>query len=193
MRTSAGWSEVATTTTECASASPRSRSMNSRTSRPRSPTRAITFTSAVVERAIIPSSEDLPTPEPAKMPSRWPRPHGTSVSSARTPSPTRSRIRGREKASGGAASVDRQALVAAQGSGHDLTRGLQLGGDRGVDLAFGGADYRAAALDAPIGVHLEVLDAAELRLQLLDRRGQQLEIARVDRDGHAVAVGETPK
>ena len=60
--------------------------MNSRTSRPRSPTRQITLTSADVERAIMPSSDDLPTPEPAKMPSRWPRPQGTSASSARTPS-----------------------------------------------------------------------------------------------------------
>ena len=50
--------------------------MNSRTSRPRSPTRQITLTSADVERAIMPSSDDLPTPEPAKMPRRWPRPHG---------------------------------------------------------------------------------------------------------------------
>src|SRR5919112_739718 len=63
-RTSAGWSEVATTTTERASPSgPRSRSMNSRTSRPRSPTRQMTLTCADVERAIIPSSEDLPAPE----------------------------------------------------------------------------------------------------------------------------------
>ena len=60
--------------------------MNSRTSRPRSPTRQMTLTSAVVERAIMPSSDDLPTPEPAKMPRRWPRPQGTSASSARTPS-----------------------------------------------------------------------------------------------------------
>ena len=46
-RTRAGWSDVDTTTTERASPSaPRSRSMNSRTSRPRSPIRAITLTSA---------------------------------------------------------------------------------------------------------------------------------------------------
>ncbi len=95
IRTSAGWSEVATTTTEWARASPRSRSMNSRTSRPRSPTRPITFTCAVVDLAIIPSREDLPTPDPAKIPSRWPRPQGTRVSRARTPRPTRSWIRGR--------------------------------------------------------------------------------------------------
>ena len=95
--------------------------MNSRTSRPRSPTSAITFTSALVDRAIIPISEDLPTPEPAKMPRRWPRPHGTSVSSARTPRPTRSsdprprqRVRRRRRSStrhgtpdGGAEAVQR--------------------------------------------------------------------------------------
>ena len=89
--------------------------MNSRTSRPRSPTRAITFTSAVVERAIMPSSEDLPTPEPAKMPRRCPRPHGTSASSARTPRSTRSSMRGRESASGGAAAVERGRPASARG------------------------------------------------------------------------------
>ena len=50
--------------------------MNSRTSRPRSPTSASTVTGASVPRVIIESSVDLPTPEPAKMPMRWPRPHG---------------------------------------------------------------------------------------------------------------------
>ena len=85
-RTSAGWSEVATTTTERARPSgPRSRSRNSRTSRPRSPTRARTETWASVPRAIIDSRLDFPTPEPAKRPSRWPRPQGMRVSMARTP------------------------------------------------------------------------------------------------------------
>src|SRR3954470_2878839 len=107
MRTSAGWSEVATMTTECPIASPRSRSMNSRTSRPRSPTRQMTLMSAVVERAIMPSSDDLPTPEPAKMPRRWPRPQGTMPSRTRTPRPTRSRMRGRSRASGGAPAAER--------------------------------------------------------------------------------------
>ena len=37
----------------------------------------------------MPSSDDLPTPEPAKTPRRWPRPQGTSVSSARTPRSSR--------------------------------------------------------------------------------------------------------
>ena len=57
----------------------------------------------------MPSSEDLPTPEPAKMPRRWPRPQGTSASSARTPSDTRSSMRGRASGSGGAASAGRHA------------------------------------------------------------------------------------
>ena len=84
--------------------------MNSRTSRPRSPTRQITLISAEVERAIMPSSEDLPTPEPAKMPRRWPRPQGTIASSARTPSDTRSSMRGRESGSGGEASAGRHCV-----------------------------------------------------------------------------------
>ena len=101
IRTSAGWSDVETTTTERASASPRSRSMNSSSSRPRSPTRQITFTDAVVARAIDPRSVDLPTPEPAKIPSRCPRPQGTSASRARTPSSSRSLMRGRSIGEGG--------------------------------------------------------------------------------------------
>src|SRR5436305_2069146 len=43
---------------------PRSVSMNSRTSRPRSPTRARTTTSHVVPSVSIDSRVDLPTPEP---------------------------------------------------------------------------------------------------------------------------------
>ena len=60
--------------------------MNSRTSRPRSPISASTVTGASVPRVIIESSVDFPTPEPAKIPMRWPRPHGIKVSIARTPS-----------------------------------------------------------------------------------------------------------
>ena len=54
----------------CKPSGPRSFSMNSSTSRPRSPIRAMTLTSAAVFRAIIPSNVLLPTPEPAKMPTR---------------------------------------------------------------------------------------------------------------------------
>jgi hypothetical protein len=79
--------------------------MNSRTSRPRSPTSATTFSSADVPRVIMLISVDLPTPEPEKMPMRCPRPHGTSVSSTRMPSDICSSTSCRSIADGGAASM----------------------------------------------------------------------------------------
>ena len=82
--------------------------MNSSTSRPRSPTRQITLISSDVARAIMPSNDDLPTPEPAKMPMRWPRPQGTNASRDRTPKDTRSLMRGRDRGSGGACSAGYQ-------------------------------------------------------------------------------------
>ena len=101
LRTTGGWSEVAMTTTERARPSgPRSSSRNSRTSRPRSPTREMTETSASVPWAIIDSSEDLPTPEPANRPMRWPRPTVTRVSSTRTPSSRGVSTRRRSRAEG---------------------------------------------------------------------------------------------
>jgi hypothetical protein len=66
-------------------ASPSVSSMNSRTSRPRSPTSAMTTLSKASARASIDSSVDLPTPEPAKMPRRCPRQSGAKISIARTP------------------------------------------------------------------------------------------------------------
>ena len=69
------WSEVATTTTDrFRPSSPRALSRKSFTSRPRSPIRAITFTSAVVLRAIIPRRTLFPTPDPEKMPILCPQP-----------------------------------------------------------------------------------------------------------------------
>ena len=59
--------------------------MNSRTSRPRSPTREMTLTSAVVYRAIIPKSVLLPTPDPAKIPILCPVPRVSIPSTTRTP------------------------------------------------------------------------------------------------------------
>lgn len=53
---------------------PRSRSINSPTSRPRSPISAITLISAFVFLANIPSKVLFPTPLPAKMPIRCPFP-----------------------------------------------------------------------------------------------------------------------
>jgi hypothetical protein len=101
-RARAGWSEVETTTTERARpSSPSVWSRNSRTSRPRSPTRPTTMTSASTKRASMPISVDLPTPEAAKMPMRWPRQIGVKTSSARSPvssrgpdQPAGQRIRG---------------------------------------------------------------------------------------------------
>ena len=99
---------------------PRSCSMNSRTSRPRSPTRAITLTSALVPRAIMPSSVLLPTPEPAKMPRRWPRPHGMRASIARTPSGQRLADRRPARARrAGAASIGRRASTGRGGQAVD--------------------------------------------------------------------------
>ena len=101
-RTIAGSLLVATTTTLLANpAGPRSRSRNSLTSRPRSPIRAITITSAEVYRAIMPSSTLLPTPEPAKIPIRCPSPQVNRPSNARTPVLSGRSMRGREQGCGG--------------------------------------------------------------------------------------------
>ena len=57
--------------------------------------------SASTLRASIDSSTDLPTPEPAKMPSRWPRQQVRNVLSARTPRSSGGPTRLRECAGGG--------------------------------------------------------------------------------------------
>lgn len=82
--------------------------MNSRTSRPRSPTSAITFTSACAPRAIIPSSVLLPTPDGAKMPTRWPTPSVISPSITRTPVGNGVSISLRASGFGGSCWVDTQ-------------------------------------------------------------------------------------
>ena len=64
----------ATTTERLSPSSPRLCSMNSFTSRPRSPISPTTMMSASVKRVIMPSNTDLPTPVPANRPRRWPRP-----------------------------------------------------------------------------------------------------------------------
>jgi len=61
--------------------------------------------SASVLRAIMPRRVDLPTPEPAKMPMRWPRPMGIMPSMARTPVTIRRVMRLRVRASGGRATA----------------------------------------------------------------------------------------
>ena len=97
IRSMAGWSLVATTSTlRRMPSSPKSFCMNSRTSRPRSPTRAITLMSAFTFLAIMPIRVDLPTPEPAKMPIRCPLPMVIRLSMAFTPNSIRSRMGGRD-------------------------------------------------------------------------------------------------
>ena len=59
--------------------------MNSLTSRPRSPTSAITLTSDSPPRASMPSRVLLPPPATEKMPTRWPSPAVSTASIARTP------------------------------------------------------------------------------------------------------------
>jgi hypothetical protein len=64
---------------------PSDSSRNCRTSLPRSPTSARTFTSASLLRAISPSSVLFPTPLPEKMPIRCPRPQVSRPSKQRRP------------------------------------------------------------------------------------------------------------
>ena len=84
-RSSGASSPVLTTTTQRRRpSSPRLFWRNSCTSRPRSPIRATTETSALVCLAIWPSSVLLPTPGPEKIPMRWPRPQVCRASTERT-------------------------------------------------------------------------------------------------------------
>ncbi len=103
MRSGAGRSDVATTTTERLRPSgPSSFSRNARTSRLRSPTSAITLTSASLCRDIMPSRVLLPTPLPPKMPTRCPLPQGSSPSMARMPVTSGSTMCSRSRGWGGA-------------------------------------------------------------------------------------------
>ena len=94
-------SDVATTTIDFFKpASPKSCSMNSFNSLPRSPTSAKTLISASEFLANIPKSVDFPTPLPAKIPIRCPKPIGVNVSIALTEVSKALSITGRLKASG---------------------------------------------------------------------------------------------
>ncbi len=75
----------ATTTERASPSGPRMSSMNSLTSRPRSPIRPTTVMSASVKRVIMPSSMLLPTPLPANRPSRCPCPTVSKALMARMP------------------------------------------------------------------------------------------------------------
>ena len=104
-RISGGSLDVETTITERLRPSSPITSRNSPTSRPRSPTSAITITSAAAPRHIIPSSVLLPTPLPPKIPSLCPRPQVVNASSARMPHPSGSRIGSRSSAFGADPSI----------------------------------------------------------------------------------------
>ena len=88
---------AATTTDRLRPSTPRSRSMNSLTSRPRSPISPTTATSAEVLRAIMDKRVDLPTPEPAKIPIRWPLPMVIKPLMDLTPTSTGLLILGRSR------------------------------------------------------------------------------------------------
>ena len=55
------------------------------TSRPRSPIKPTTMTSALQNRVIMASKTDLPTPDPATIPTRWPLPIVSREFTERTP------------------------------------------------------------------------------------------------------------
>ena len=154
--------------------------MNSRTSRPRSPTSASTVTAASVPRVIIESSVDLPTPEPAKIPMRWPRPHGMSVSMARTPSGSCVSIMRRESGCGAWCSTETRGRCAQRRSAVDRATETvehaaeQLGADRNRGRAFGCVRAVAGA------------DAAEIA----ERHAHQRVVAdRDDFGDHRAVVG----
>jgi len=101
-------SDVAHTITERAMPfSPRISSTNSRTSRPRSPIRAITLISHCAPRASMPSKVLLPTPAGAKMPIRCPSARVVIASITRTPVTIGCSIMRRVIGFGGSAKIGR--------------------------------------------------------------------------------------
>ena len=98
-------SPVDTTVMDRARLSASGPSRNSLTSRPRSPTSATTTVSKADDRAIIDRTVDLPTPEPAKMPTRCPSHSGVNRSMTRTPVRSGRRMRARVIAAGGCRSM----------------------------------------------------------------------------------------
>ncbi|MNP15191.1 hypothetical protein D3C76_1075370 [compost metagenome] len=90
---------------------PKSRSMKSNTSRPRSPMSAITLTSAEVLRAIIPMRVLFPTPDPAKIPTLCPLPILSNPSIALTPILIGSSTLGRFKGLEGNRNVELYAIL----------------------------------------------------------------------------------
>ncbi len=83
---------AAMTTARANPSAPKLSSINSLTSRPRSPIKPTTIISAEVNLVIILKRTLLPTPLPANNPMRWPRPTVSKELIARIPTSKGSRI-----------------------------------------------------------------------------------------------------
>src|SRR5215213_11589784 len=73
----------------------------------------------------------------------------------------------------------------------DLARPLELRLDTSVDLAGLAAHDRAAAAHATLLLHLEVLDAAQLLDQAVDRVAHDRHVRRVDLDRDPLPLDQT--
>ncbi|GDD62336.1 hypothetical protein BvCmsKSNP073_03635 [Escherichia coli] len=151
-RISGDSSAGATTTIDFASPSaPSEWSINSFTSRPRSPISPTTTISALVWRVIIPSSTLFPTPLPAISPTRWPLPMVSRPLIAFTPtssgSSTERRVKGlTEGGNGGRRSLPFRRPLPSSGSPRPFTtRPNQLSPIR-MSWAFSSGKTRAPAI-----------------------------------------------
>src|SRR3954453_9368267 len=91
-------------------------------------------------------------------------------------------------------SADNRASVSGAAAGEliieDLAGALELGFQRGVDLAVGGTDHRTAARHAALGLDLPVPDATELGHERLQAGAHELEVLGVDEHEHALALAQ---
>ena len=87
----------------------------------------------------------------------------------------------------------RRGRLAGQRGRDDLAGASELSVDARVDLAGVGPGDRAAPADPPVGLDREVLDPAELRLQLVDALAHQLQVIGVHDQRHAAAIGKVAK
>ena len=132
---------------------PRQSSRNERTSRPRSPMSARTLTSASDPLAISPSSVLLPTPLPAKMPTRCPCPHVKRASMARCPVTNGWRMRARS--SGGGVAALHRLLIAAVQRTAPVERPAQTVHDAAQQALAHRRDQTASQVrDAHAGMHV---------------------------------------
>ncbi len=145
--------------------------MNSRTSRPRSPISPTTTASQSASRASIESSTDLPTPEPAKTPRRWPRAAGgervhrahAEVQPIADPAAGVRRGRGRAQRVGGGALRQRSLAV------DRLAKGV----DHPAAPRHGRPHRRALRGDADLGAWRDPLDGAERHQAARGHRGSR--------------------